>query len=52
MIILNASINLNFAERFVNSDSGYHSVLKQPLQNKPDPEMLFFGAFFFVKFNK
>ena len=45
MIILNASINLNFAERFVNSDSGYHSVLTQPLQNKPDPEMFFSGQF-------
>ena len=45
MIILNASINFNLAERFVNSDSGYHSVLTQPLQNKPDPEMFFSGQF-------
>ena len=45
VIILNASINLNFAERFLNSGSGYHSVLTQPLQNKPDPEMFFSGHF-------
>ena len=38
---LNAPINLNFVERFVNSYSDYYCVLTHPLQNKPDPKMIF-----------
>ena len=49
-LYLNSIINLNFVERFVNSESDYHSVLTHPLQNKLDPKMIF-GAFFFVKFS-